>query len=854
MNTGVSTLRNLPESSDEARLAGATPPPSQPTADSAAQPWLRLPFWARLVVFAAVNFASSVLGLALTPGPSRVALFWPAAGLVVGALLVAERRRWASLLIAASVPIAVFNLAVGQSAVVVGAFATTNVLSALASVYLTRRLCNGDPRLESAAHVLAFTGAGPVFALGSFGLLPAAALSTVYGYPLLQIWTGLWAGAALGVLTIGSVILAWSRRGAEPRPGPRAGGVERSSFVALFAIVLWVVFVRAHDGSTFSHETLLLPFLVWAALRLGMRGATTTGLVMTLVALAATVAGRGVFARADAPMAGAVAAQVFCAIAFLTELFMAGIVETHRRGAEALRHSEEKYRVLVENQTDLVVKVDPDGRFLFVSPSYCRIFGKSEAELLGNTFMPLVHEDDREPTARAMEALYRPPHAAYMEQRALTAQGWRWFAWADTAVLDRSGRVVAVVGVGRDITDRRAVEERLRQAEKLEAIGRLAGGVAHDFNNQLTGILGGAEHLRTALCDPELHEVADGIRDAALRSARLTRQLLAFSRKAPPRARDVDAHAIVDDVVALLARSIDKRIAVRTELTAAPAFVRVDPDRLHSALLNVALNARDAMPEGGMLEFQTREVELDGARCAELVPFELEPGRYVEVRVRDTGTGLSAEASAHLFEPFFTTKGVGRGSGLGLPEVYGTVKVYRGAVTVESAPGQGTTVTLLLPGVRAAPGGSARDEALGARVERLSRVRVLIVDDERNVRLSLGLLLRTAGHDVVECEHARDAIERYASQKGEIDVAILDMMMPDMTGRELLAELRAVSPGLPVIISSGYSAGAELESVRADGNVTFLPKPYTTEDLERALLAAVNGPARAASDGARQGG
>jgi PAS domain S-box-containing protein len=807
---------------------------------------LPVTFRARLALFALVNFGFCMLGLALTPGPTRVALFWPAAGLVVGALLVTERRRWAALVLAASVPIAAFNLAAGQALAVVATFAVSNVFYGLAAAWLTLRLCGGRPRLDNAAHVMAFVFAGPVVSIGLCELLPAYVLRSLGGAPLYETWAGLWAGSALGVLTVGSVILAWSEQRAHPAPSLPAPAFERWAFATLFATVACVVFVFAAGDRPFSREMLLLPLLVWAALRFGLRGATGIGLVMTLAALAATVTGHGVFAHPDAPAASAVAAQLFCAIAFLTELFMASIVETHRRGADALRRSEEKYRMLVENQTDLVVKVDLDGRFLFVSPSYCRMFGKSEAELVGKTFMPLVHEDDRESTARAMEGLFGPPYAAHMEQRALTAQGWRWLAWADTAVLDASGRVREIIGVGRDITERRAMEERLRQSEKLEAIGRLAGGVAHDFNNQLTGILGGAEHLTEELArDPELREVAESIREAALRSARLTRQLLAFSRKEPPRATTVRVQAIVEDVVTLLVRSVDKRIELRTELLASTAVVLGDPDRLHSALLNVAINACDAMPDGGTLTFRTREVVLDAASCAALEPFELAPGAHVELCVRDTGAGLSAEARAHLFEPFFTTKPVGKGSGLGLPEVYGTVKAWRGAVRVESTPGGGTAVTLLLPAAHGEPRAAAAPAGTPAPAG-TSSLRVLIVDDELNVRRSLGLLLRTAGHHAIECDRGREAIDRYAAQRSAIDLAILDMTMPDMTGRELLAQLRGVNPSLPVIISSGYAEGPDLEAALAEPGVRFLQKPYTTEELDRTLLEALGRPASGA--------
>jgi PAS domain S-box-containing protein len=790
-----------------------------------------LPFPATLAVFAAVNFALSWLGLALTPRPSSVALFWPASGLVAGTLLVTERRRWVPFLVAAGLPISAFNLAAGQTVLTVAAFAAMNALEGAGAAWVVTRLCRGRPRLSSPGHLLAFVVAGPLVVSGGCQVLSAAVLSFTEGRPLLATWGHLWLGSGLGMLTVGALLLAW----AEPPRGTRTGwkaAAETGALLTLFYGAAWHVFLGP-VGLALPNEILLMPLLVWAAVRFGLRGGAAMGLLMTLFALHATVEGRGVFVGGEQPWGADVAAQVFCFVVVLTELFAASIVEDRRRAAAALRESEEKYRLLVENQTDLVVKVDVEGRFLFASPSYCRTFGKPEAELLGKTFMPLVHEDDRAATARAMEALHRPPHAAYVEQRALTVEGWRWIAWADSAVLDPAGRVVAIVGVGRDVTARRDVEERLRQSEKLEAIGRLAGGVAHDFNNQLTGILNGAEHLREALAgDRELHATAERIRAGALRSATLTRQLLAFARKQPSRAATVDVHEVLEEVLALLARSVDKRIVLRSELAASSPLVRGEADRLNAALLNLALNARDAMPEGGTLTFETGLVDLpDGAP-------DLAPGTYARVRVRDSGTGFSEEARAHLFEPFFTTKPPGKGSGLGLAEVYGTVKAHRGGIHVESAPNAGTTVTLYLPATAPAMPAEASGADDGPRA-RVAPLRVLVADDELNVRRSLGVLLRTCGHEAVECEDGRDAVERHARER-PFDVAIVDMMMPDMTGRELVARLRAQRPGLPVIVSSGFSAGADVDALRREAAVYFLQKPYTVVELERTLAAATS--------------
>jgi PAS domain S-box-containing protein len=792
--------------------------------------------WPGLAAFAVANFALCVVGLALTAPGSRLAVFWPAAGLVVGALVLTEPRRWAALLVAGGLPMLVFNIARGHAPAVVATFASTNALAALGAGWIIRRRCGGFARFSKPADVLAFIVAGPVCASVWSGGVAGAVIAVSHGAPWFRVWADLSVGAALGSLTCASVLLAW----AEPREVSDAArsAAEVAALVALFAIAAWLVFLA--PGGPLAREILLVPVLVWAALRFGTRGATALGLLLTLVALSATVAGRGVFSARSATAAeAAVDAQLFCFVVVVTLLLMASIVEDRSRGSEALRRSEEKYRLLVENQTDLVVKVDAAGRFRFVSPSYCRTFGKAEAELLGHGFMPLVHEEDREATTRAMEALWRPPHTAYMEQRALTVDGWRWLAWLDTAVLDARGQVVEIVGVGRDITDRREVEDRLRQSEKLEAIGRLAGGVAHDFNNQLTAILNGAEHLTIALArDPALRPVAATIRDGALRSAALTRELLAFAHKHPSRRVVMDLHRIVEEVVALLARGIDKRIAITTRLGASPALASGDPDRVHAALLNVALNARDAMPDGGTLAFESRVVNLDAERCAAM-PFDLAPGPHVEICVRDSGAGLTAEARAHLFEPFFTTKELGKGSGLGLAAVYGTMRAHRGAVTVAGAEPRGTAVTLIFPACAAdVARPPARAERRAREAPAVPPLRVLVVDDELNVRRSLGVLLRTGGHQVIECEGGREAIERYGREGSSVDVAIIDLMMPDMTGRELVARLRALGPELPVVVSSGYSAGTDLDALRAERGVYFMQKPYSTADLERTLAAA----------------
>ena len=370
-----------------------TDPPPAPRV--ALERWAGLPRAARatagLLLFAAASFGLSRLGLALTPGPASIALFWPAIGLVFGALLVSDVRRWPALLIAAGLPIAAFNALAGQPPTLVASFAFTNALEASLAAWLVLRLCGGRPRLVQTGHVLALVLAGPLAVSGVCAFLSATTLWALYGQPLGSLWPNLWAGSGLGMMAVGTFVLAWT----EPRTR-HAGAVARApleplALLATSSAVAWLLFLRPASGPL-SLQVLLLPPLVWTALRYGLRGATGGGLLMILLALAATVAGRGVFAAgAAAPARAAVEAQVFCFVVVLTNLFLASAGEDRQRAAEALRGNEEKYRLLVENQTDLVVKVDVGGRFLFVSPSYCRTFDKLEADLLGKQFMPLVH-------------------------------------------------------------------------------------------------------------------------------------------------------------------------------------------------------------------------------------------------------------------------------------------------------------------------------------------------------------------------------------------------------------------------------------------------------------------------------
>jgi two-component system, cell cycle sensor histidine kinase and response regulator CckA len=380
--------------------------------------------------------------------------------------------------------------------------------------------------------------------------------------------------------------------------------------------------------------------------------------------------------------------------------------------------------------------------------------------------------------------------------------------------------------IARDITERRALEERVAQSEKIESVGRLAGGIAHDFNNLLTAILGYTELLLSQRSDgdadrPDLEE----IQRAGQRAAALTQQLLAFSRKQVLLPKDVDLNVTVTGLQGMLTRLIREDITLTCQLSSEPAVVRIDPVQLEQVILNLVLNARDALPAGG-------QIRLEVAR---------EPGEFVRLRVIDTGVGLSPEARAHLFEPFFTTKEVGKGPGLGLASVYGIVRQSNGSIAVDSEPGRGTTFTMHFP----ATGGAHRAEALAtaAVAPPTGRETILLVEDEDSVRVIIGAVLRRKGYRVLEASDARVACDLFARHGRAIDLLLTDVIMPGVNGPALAQRLIGERPELRVLFISGYSDMA-ITLGSDNPNVGFLSKPFTASALAGRVREMLGSPSR----------
>jgi PAS domain S-box-containing protein len=607
---------------------------------------------------------------------------------------------------------------------------------------------------------------------------------------------------------------------------------------------------------------------------------------------------------------------------------------------EALRASEQRFRAIVDQAFDLIGELDPEGRYLYASPSHQAVFGLPAERFVGQSAFERVHPDDREEALRTFAAM-QPAGAGRALFRMRHHDGsWRWVecfgrfyddgrggrraviigrdvterrreesermrleqamdqasdaivmwslegrityvnaAWERTTgrsraeaigarllrvtkpvpgsrplgdilprlaegkpwsgrlpmynggfldatitpVRDAAGRVAAFVSVMRDVTREIELEVQLRRQQKLEAIGTLASGVAHDFNNLLTGVLGYAELL--AQRRPSQDEVAEAalvIGEAARRGAELTSRLLGFGLHSRLRSEPVDVHETVAEVVRLLSRTLPRSIEIRIELRAPRSVVLGDPGQLQQVLLNLAVNARDAMPGGGVLRFRS----------------ELAPGAgppQIALQVCDTGSGISPDLQERIFEPFFTTKHAEKGTGMGLAVVYGIVQSHRGAISVESAPDAGSRFEIRLPLSDAQPapraGAAQREPVAGSG-------RVLVVDDEPAVRRVATRMLRHLGYEPDEAEDGALALARLEGAPGAYAAVLLDLDMPGMDGRACLRALRAFAPALPVVVSTGLPA-SELGEMLAGEDVGLLPKPYELVQLSEVMAAAL---------------
>ena len=503
-----------------------------------------------------------------------------------------------------------------------------------------------------------------------------------------------------------------------------------------------------------------------------------------------------------------------------------------RRLGRALRDSEARYRALVEGSIQ-GLSIHRGFAIEFANASLAAMFGYAgPPELIGRDLRVLVAPDEiprvEGYAAACQEGGPAPPRYEF--------QGVRrdgTLIWVETLMSVTSWRHgTALLATFVDVTERKRLEDHLRQSQKMEAIGRLAGGVAHDFNNLLTVISGRAqiELLRPELSGPSRRNI-DLIAEAASRASTLTKQLLAFSRKQVLQPRVLDVDIVVARMEPLLRRLIGEDIDLVTATEPGLGRVRADPGQLEQVVLNLAVNARDAMPRGGRLTVETANAELDEAYARQQA--DVHPGPYVILAVSDTGVGMDAETRAHLFEPFFTTKGVGEGTGLGLATVYGIVKQSGGHITAYSESGRGTTIKIYLPRVEAAS--ELREAEPEPVVLRRGSETVLLVEDDEAVRELTCEVLEMHGYTVLAVADAGEAPRVLEGASRPIHLLVTDVVMPRLSGRDLTERLRSLRPGLKVLYISGYAGTAVVHHGVLDPGTPFLQKPFTPDALLRSV-------------------
>jgi PAS domain S-box-containing protein len=575
------------------------------------------------------------------------------------------------------------------------------------------------------------------------------------------------------------------------------------------------------------HHLLLTIYLLPVAV-----AARYAGTLMAVATAAVSVA----LAVAMDPQSPAVSDAVVRIVSFLAPCALLCWLFNAQHGSDAaLRASQERYRQLAHHfPNGAVMLFDRDLRYLLADGQGLAVVGLSPGEMEGRTIQEVFPAD----LVSRIEPQYRAALAGQQQVREVAFKDHLYLTHA-VPVRDASGEVVAGLVITQDISERRLLEQQLRQMQKMDALGRLAGGVAHDFNNLLAVILGRCERLTAAISEPRQHQELTAIRQAGERAAALTRQLLAFSRRQPVEPSPIDCSKVVAEMEQMLARLVTERIQITTRLDRELPPVLADKAQLEQVLLNLCVNARDAIAGRGQITIETSAVVLDRQACDKLVG--LAPGRFVQIEVRDTGAGMDAATRSRLFEPFFTTKPAGQGTGLGLAIVFGVVQQSGGHIACESTPGRGSVFTIHLPAADASVAVAGTETPPTGMPILSGGETVLLVEDELNVREMIRDFLESRGYRVLTAEHAEAALALLERQHGPIDILVSDMVMPGMGGSQLNQRLHRQLPGLKSVLMSGYTEDGQIASDRIPPDTAFLQKPFALETLNQRIRSLLSG-------------
>jgi two-component system cell cycle sensor histidine kinase/response regulator CckA len=505
---------------------------------------------------------------------------------------------------------------------------------------------------------------------------------------------------------------------------------------------------------------------------------------------------------------------------------------------ERLRKSEERYMDLFEHSPDMYHIVNHEGIIVSCNQTEADRLGYRKEELIGHPVTKLYPAPYlTESRALLQEIFATNREITGLEEQMVHSKGELIDVSVSTSLIyDESRKPILMRVVARDITEKKKMEAKILHAQRIDSIGNLAGGVAHDFNNILTSILGSTTIMKRKMKkNDQWFRFVDIVETAAKRGASLTRQLLTFARKSNVQFRPVILNDIIDETLHLFEHSIDKTISVKRILTSDVCLVNGDDGQIQQSLLNLLINARDAMPDGGVISVQSEKINFDTRATSS--PAEPRTGEYVAISVTDHGMGMERQVQQRIFEPFFTTKDQGKGTGLGLAVVYGVVNSHNGFITVQSERGIGSQFTLYFPLLKEA------DRALHTlKSQKLERghEKVLVIDDEHNVAEVIGGMLSTLGYSVTAVDSGKKAVALYKKNR-RFDVVILDMNMPVMGGKETYAKLKAIDPDIRIVISTGYSNTSSESSPAGESADGFLQKPYQLEELSRTMRNVMDG-------------
>lgn len=506
---------------------------------------------------------------------------------------------------------------------------------------------------------------------------------------------------------------------------------------------------------------------------------------------------------------------------------LAVVVRSLQAKQKTLRESEDKYRILVENQSDMVVKLDADSHYLYVSPSYCRLLGEAEADLLGAVF-----ERNASPGGRA------PSSGGYFEQQVQTAGGPRWISWSETRVPGNAGHAESIIAVGRDVTELKLMEERMVHSQKMQAIGQMAGGITHDFNNMLHVMLGNIEFLIEATAgmtyvQEDLYRVMHGIE----RAMSLTEKLSTLSRQQAIDYRVISLNSFFAEITGLLVRTLPPSIKLTCHQSEEALAVLADPTQLEQVVLNICFNARDAVGANGAIEIDISKVLLDDDFCR-FHP-EIVAGWHAAVVISDNGSGIAPDILSQVFDPFFTTKPAGQGTGLGLANSYGIIKQHDGLLLVESLVDAGTAFTIYLPLTTKPVQAESQQQLRSGITVPVQTVTILLAEDDPAIMELTRKILMRAGYECLIAADGAAAISLFEANADKISLVILDLVMPVVDGRAAAERIKQVRPEVDILFVSGFipaNTGSAFEGLPGP----LLSKPFKLEQLldkVRSLLA-----------------